>query len=163
MAYLLSFLISVFIAASALASEVPPIVPNGTTLLQADGTVCAQKKSVERVKATAKHMIISPWRNQYMKTKNMRDFQTANEVSARLEASTIVVIPRIYYRNTSSKTVSFCSARILVNGMPLIMSGNEGRNVFRYIVTDDDTYMIDYDIELVSPWNYPAPLRSERS
>lgn len=163
MSYLLSILISLFIAANAFAGEVPSIVPNGTTILQADGTVCAQKKSVERVKATAKHMILSPWRDQYMKTKNMQDFQIANEVSTWLDASTVVVIPRIYYRNTSSKKVSFCSARILINGMPLVLSGNEGRNVFRYIVTDDDTYMIDYDIELVSPWNYPEPARNEKS
>ena len=66
-----------------------------------------------------------------------------------------------HYMHVSTKESSFCSAVLTVNGKPLVVTGEEGRNHIRYIVKNGQIYIVDYDVQIFDYREYPMIKQSK--
>ena len=146
-----------FFASGARAADVPNIKPNGTSVLNAEGTPCWNKQIKEEMLLAVKGMILKPWVDQYNVSKETTDKKSIDYIAGWVNASTIILIPKVYYKSASSDPIHLCSLQAVVNGQRVVVSGNEGRNTIRYAVIRGSSVAIDYDLVPPTPWTFPDP------
>jgi len=141
----------------ARAADVPNIKPNGTSVLNAEGTPCWNKQIKEEMLLSVKGMILKPWVDQYNVSKETTDKKSMDYIAGWVNASTIILIPKVYYKSASNDPIHLCSLQAVVNGQRVVVSGNERRNTIRYAVIRGSSVAIDYDLVPPTPWTFPDP------
>lgn len=157
LAILFALLVLCLVAPKAFAADVPDIKPNGTSIVKAEGTPCWNNKIKDEMTLTVKGMILKPWVDQYNFSKETTDKKSIDYIAGWVNASTIILVPRVYYKSASSDPIHICSLQAIVNGQRVVVSGNEGRNTIRYAVIRGSAMAIDYDIVPPTPWTFPPP------
>ena len=77
----------------------------------------------------------------------------ANATNQHLQQATMIPLFIRHYLASSSETIAFCSAVLTINGKPLIVTGEEGRNHVRYLIHHNkgkfkQIQVIDYDVAI---------------
>lgn len=153
-----AFITSLFVATSAIAgTNVPDSKTNGTSIVDATGTPCANPKAIALLANSFRNLTMKTWVEQNEQYKDNQSKQMLNQVGGWMQASAYTILPQHYYKAASGPVVAICTARVFVNGQAVVLRGDVKRNMLRYIVRGDTSFLIDYDVGEIGPWTFSDP------
>jgi len=115
---------------------------------------CAVVKDiVKSLKANTMALAMSKWVPLAMMSVQAQ--KAGNYNFNHLLKSDIIPMNIRHYKTVSTETTLFCSANLTINGKPLVLTGEQGRNHLRFIVQNGEPRMIDYDTNIFDYRNYP--------
>ena len=154
-----SILIALFLMATpAMAwDEVPKLPDEAPWINKNETNPCTSKYAIIGQRVEIMNLIIGKWKP--VAKESVEGAAYLKTTVAFLNASMIEPFKTRHYLNGSSDKFALCSSIMTVNGKPLVVTGEEGRNHIRFLYNKKEKKVnfIDYDIVMFDYREWPNP------
>jgi hypothetical protein len=142
----------VILLASSVAAnawiEIPKISKDSPKLNKNTINPCTSKETIKNLKSLTHFLAMKKWFALAAESEDAREY--AKATNQYLQKSSMIPFFIRHYLDESSENIAFCSAVLTINGKPLIVTGEEGRNHVRFLIMHNkgkfkNILVIDYD------------------